>query len=130
MTQAEFNDLLSQIKSLPPEQALQLRQEIDVQLAQPKKPAAKPPGKKTKRGKPSPAQAKPSSIEEIHRKMMARGLILRLPDPSLDIDDDPEDQPVAIKGRAAVGNHPARAALRRPPNPLTHGKRNDGGTKG
>lgn len=99
MTQAEFNDLLSQIKSLPPEQALQLRQEIDVQLAQPKKPAAKPPGKKTKRDKPSPVQAKPLSIEEIHRKMMARGLILRLPDPSLEIDDDdPDDQPVAIKG--------------------------------
>ncbi len=31
--------------------------------------------------------------------MMARGLITRLPDPSLDIDDDdPDDQPVPIKG--------------------------------
>ena len=31
--------------------------------------------------------------------MMARGLIIRLPDPSLDIDDDdPDDQPVPIKG--------------------------------
>jgi hypothetical protein len=31
--------------------------------------------------------------------MMARGLIRRLPDPSLDIDDDdPDDQPVPIKG--------------------------------
>jgi hypothetical protein len=30
--------------------------------------------------------------------MMARGLITRLPAPSLDIDDDdPDDQPVAIK---------------------------------
>ena len=34
-----------------------------------------------------------------HRKLMARGLIIRLPDPSLDIDDDdPDDQPVPIKG--------------------------------
>ena len=31
--------------------------------------------------------------------MMASGLITRLPDPALDIDDDdPEDQPVTIKG--------------------------------
>jgi len=31
--------------------------------------------------------------------MMARGLITRLPDPSLDIDDDdPDDQPVPIDG--------------------------------
>jgi len=30
---------------------------------------------------------------------MAAGLITRLPDPSLDIDDDdPDDQPVTIKG--------------------------------
>ena len=31
--------------------------------------------------------------------MMARGLITRLPDPALDIDDDdPDDQPVLIEG--------------------------------
>jgi hypothetical protein len=31
--------------------------------------------------------------------MKARGLITRLPDPALDIDDvDPDDQPLAIKG--------------------------------
>ena len=31
--------------------------------------------------------------------MMTSGLITRLPDPTLDIDDDdPEDQPVTIKG--------------------------------
>ncbi len=29
---------------------------------------------------------------------MAAGLITLLPDPSLDIDDDPDDQPVPIKG--------------------------------
>jgi hypothetical protein len=37
--------------------------------------------------------------KELHRKTMARGLITRLPDPSLDLDDDnPNDQPVIIKG--------------------------------
>jgi len=31
--------------------------------------------------------------------MMARGLITRLPDPALDIDDDdPDDQPLLIEG--------------------------------
>jgi len=39
------------------------------------------------------------TFEEIHRRMLASGLITRLPDPSLDIDDDdPDDQPVTIKG--------------------------------
>ena len=33
--------------------------------------------------------------------MMAIGLILHLPDPSLDIDDDdPDDQPVPIEGES------------------------------
>jgi hypothetical protein len=30
--------------------------------------------------------------------MMARGLITRLPDPAQDLDDDPDDLPVPIKG--------------------------------
>jgi hypothetical protein len=99
MTHTEFNHLLSQIKALPPEQMRQLRQQLDHQLAQPKKPTAPTPGKATKRSRPAPAPAKARSIEELHRKMMARGLIIRLPDPSLDIDDDdPENQPIAIKG--------------------------------
>jgi Arc/MetJ-type ribon-helix-helix transcriptional regulator len=61
---------------------------------------AKAPGKGATRAKAA-AQApnSPPSIKELHRKMMARGLIIRLPDPSLDIDDDdPDDQPVPIKG--------------------------------
>jgi len=52
-----------------------------------------------KRAKTALEPSKPRSIEDLHRKMMARGLIRRLPDPSLDIDDDdPDDQPVPIKG--------------------------------
>ena len=50
---------------------------------------------RTKTAKPK----KPLPLAEIHRQMMAGGLITRLPDPALDIDDDdPDDQPVAIEG--------------------------------
>jgi hypothetical protein len=99
MTRTDFNHLLSSIKGLSPEQVRQLRQQLDKQLAQPKKPAPPASVKTIKRSRPAPDSAKPRSIEELHRKMMARGLILRLPDPSLDIDDDdPDDQPIAIEG--------------------------------
>ncbi len=56
--------------------------------------------KPAKRAKAAPQKAKkPLSIDELHHQMMASGLITRLPDPTLDIDDDdPEDQPVTIKG--------------------------------
>jgi hypothetical protein len=99
MTHSDFNQLLSSIKALSPEQLRQLRHQLDNQLAQPKKPTGPTPGKAAKRTKPAQAPNKPPSIEELHRKMMARGLITRLPNPSLDIDDDdPDDQPVPIKG--------------------------------
>jgi hypothetical protein len=96
MTQSDFNHLLSSIKTLSPEQMRQLRQRLDSELAHPKQPTARTPGKAAKRAKPA---KKTPSVEELHRKMMARGLITRLPDPSLDIDDDdPDDQPVPIEG--------------------------------
>ncbi len=99
MTHSDFNQLLSTIKALSPSQVGQLRQQLDKQLAQPRKRTASTPGKAAKRAKPARAPNKPISIDELHRKMMARGLITRLPDPSLDIDDDdPDDQPVTIKG--------------------------------
>jgi hypothetical protein len=98
MTHSDFNHLLSSIKGLSPEQMRQLRQQLDKQLAQPKKPTPPASAKTAKRAKPAAPRNKPRTIEELHRKMMARGLILRLPDPSLDIDDDPDDQPVPIKG--------------------------------
>jgi hypothetical protein len=99
MTHRDFNQLLSSIRKLTPGQVRQLRQQLDRQHAQPKEPVAPTPGKAAKRAKPAQAPNKPASIEELHRKMMARGLITRLPDPSLDIDDDdPDDQPVPIEG--------------------------------
>src|SRR5215468_6583505 len=99
MTHSDFNQLLSSIKGLTPHQARRLRQQLDREHAQPKKPTAPTTGKAPKRAKPVQTPTKPRSIEELHRKMMARGLITRLPDPSLDIDDDDsDDQPVSIKG--------------------------------
>jgi hypothetical protein len=102
MTRADFDHLLNTIKSLPPEQMRQLRQQLDRMQeppARPTQPPAPPPRKGAKRAKPAKGPKEPPSIEELHRKMMARGLILRLPDPSLDIDDDdPEDQPIVIEG--------------------------------
>ncbi len=100
MTHSDFNHLLSSIKALSPGQMRQLRQQLDSQLAQPKKPTVQPSGKTAKRTKAAPPQAqKPLPIEEIHRQMLASGLITRLPDPALDIDDDDsDDQPVPIEG--------------------------------
>jgi hypothetical protein len=98
MTHSDFHQLLSSIKGLTPGQAQQIRQQLDREYP-PKKPAVQPPARKAKRAKAATATPKPLSIEEIHQQMMARGLITRLPDPALDIDDDdPDDQPIAIEG--------------------------------
>ncbi len=102
MTQTDFNHLLSQIKALPPEQARQLRQQLDRQLAAPAKPLAKakPPARTPKRAKAaSTAKPPPRTEEEFQRHLLSIGLLTALPDPALDIDDDdPEDQPIAIEG--------------------------------
>jgi hypothetical protein len=99
MTHSDFNHLLGSIKGLSPAQVRQLRQQLDKQFAETKKPTPPASGKTAKRAKSGPAPAKARSIQELHRRMMARGLIRRLPDPSLDIDDDdPDDRPVPIKG--------------------------------
>jgi len=101
MSHSDFNHLLSSIKGLSPEQVRQLRQQLDKQLAQPKKPTAPPSRKGAKGTKPATRQAKkkPLTRDEFNQRLMAAGLITRLPDPSLDIDDDdPDDQPVTIKG--------------------------------
>jgi hypothetical protein len=45
------------------------------------------------------ATGKPRTPEELNRRLFAAGVISQLPDPSQDLDDDdPEDQPVTIKG--------------------------------
>jgi hypothetical protein len=100
MTHTDFNHILSALEGMSPEQMRQLRQQLDRHLVATTKPLAKPSDKTIKRPRAAtPSANKPLSIEEIHRQMMARGLITRLPDPALDIDDeDPDDQPVPIEG--------------------------------
>jgi hypothetical protein len=99
MTHSDFNQLLSSIKKLTPGQVRRLRQQLDRQHAQPKEPMAPTPGKLAKRAKPAAPQKKPLTRDEFNQRLMAAGLITRLPDPSLDIDDDdPDDQPVPIEG--------------------------------
>jgi len=97
MTHSDFHQLLSSIEGLSPEQVRQLRQQLD----KPKKPTAPPSRKGAKGTRPATQQAKkkPLTRDEFNQRLMAAGLITRLPDPSLDIDDDdPDDQPVTIKG--------------------------------
>lgn len=94
MTQTEFNHLLRQIDALPPEQLRQLRQQLDSKLARAK--LACTPAKAAKRARTANELLSP---DDPRRAMMESGLILSLPDPALDIDDDdPDDAPVAIKG--------------------------------
>ena len=96
MTHSDFNHLLSSIKGLSPEQLRHLRQQLDRQLAQPKKPSAPPPSKTAKRAAP---KKKPLTRNEFHRQLLAEGRIASLPNPALDIDDDdPDDQPITIEG--------------------------------
>ena len=96
MTQTEFNNLLSRIEALPPAQLCQLRQQLDKQLAQPKKPA---PPASARRARPAAPEKKALTRDEFHRRLLAEGRLASLPDPALDgDDDDPDDQPIAIKG--------------------------------
>ena len=96
MTRADFNHLLDTIKALPPEQARQLRQQLDKQLAAPRKSARPASAKTVKRARPAKELL---SADDPRRAMMESGLILSLPDPELDIDDDdPDDAPVVLKG--------------------------------
>ena len=61
--------------------------------------AAASPDRRTKRTKPVQPRKKPLTRDELNQQLMAAGLITSLPDPALDIDDDdPDDQPVTIKG--------------------------------
>ena len=47
----------------------------------------------------APPKKKPLPLEEIHRQMLASGLLTSLPDPAPDLDDDdPDDAPVPITG--------------------------------
>ena len=98
MTHSDFSDILSSIETLSPEQVRQLRQQLDHQHAQPKTRTARTPATAAKRGKAAPPKKKMTEAE-FDRHLLRIGLISSLPDPALDIDDDdPDDQPVTIKG--------------------------------
>jgi hypothetical protein len=99
MTHTDFNQLLSSIKALTPQLVRQLRQQLDRQSAQPKKPTAPTTGKAAKRAIPAAPKKKPLTADEFNQRLLAAGRIASLPDPALDIDDDdPDDAPVPIKG--------------------------------
>ena len=99
MTQTDFNHLLSSISGLSPDQLRQLRQQLDRQLAQPKQSAPPAAGKAPKRARAPSPKKKPLTRDEFNRRLLAEGRLASLPDPALDIDDDdPDDQPIAIKG--------------------------------
>jgi hypothetical protein len=97
MNQTEFNHLLSRIKALPLDQLRQLRQQLDKQLARPKKSAPPSSAKTAKRAKPAVPQKKKLTIAEVHEQMLASGLMSQLPDTAADFDD-PDDVPIRIKG--------------------------------
>ena len=44
------------------------------------------------------ASRKPVTLDDLHRQMLAEGLLSQLPDPKQDIDDDQDDEPVEIEG--------------------------------
>lgn len=44
-------------------------------------------------------EKKPRTVDELNLRLLASGVITRLPDPAQDIDDDdPEDEPIEIEG--------------------------------
>jgi hypothetical protein len=95
MTLDDFNRLLNSIKGLSPEQARRLREQVDEQIETPKPPAAKP----AKQTKNAASKKKSLTANEFNKRLLAAGRIASLPDPALDIDDDdPDDQPITIKG--------------------------------
>jgi hypothetical protein len=98
MTHNEFNHVLSSLEALSAEQVRQLRQQLDRQIAQPKTPTGRTPGKGANRTKAAVPKKKMTEAD-FDRHLLEIGLISSLPDPTLDIDDDgPDDQPVTIKG--------------------------------
>jgi hypothetical protein len=98
MTHSDFNQLLSSLKGLTPEQERQVRQQLDHQSAQPKKRPAPASLKAAKRGKAAPQQPqKPLTPAELDQYMLNIGLLSRLPDRDAD-HDDPDDEPITIKG--------------------------------
>jgi Arc/MetJ-type ribon-helix-helix transcriptional regulator len=65
-----------------------------IEQAPPAKPKAKAKPAKTAK---TVQKMKPLSPDELNRRLLASGLVSRLPDPAQDIDDD-DDPPIVIKG--------------------------------
>ena len=98
MTHSDFNQLLSTIKGLSPEQVRQLRQQIDSQLAPPKQTTVQTSGEGAKRTKTIAHKSKkPRTEAELQQHMLKMGLMTQLPDTAADFDD-PDDVPITIKG--------------------------------
>jgi hypothetical protein len=98
MIHTDFDRLLDSLKGLTPEQVRQVRQQLDRQSAQPKRRPARASAKGAKRDEADKANpTKPMTVAELHQKLLAEGRVSRLPDVAADFDD-PDDQPVAIKG--------------------------------
>ena len=99
MTHSDFNHFLSSLKAMSPEQMRRLRQQIDSELAHPKKLLVQAAAKGAKRAKPAVPKKKPTTPDEFNQRLLAEGRIASLPDPALDIDDDDaDDAPVIING--------------------------------
>jgi hypothetical protein len=99
MTHTDFNRLLSSIDGLTPAQVRKLRQQLDRQSVQPRKPHARPTARASKQSRAAAAPKKKMTEAEFDQHLLKIGLVSSLPDPALDIDDDdPEDAPVTIKG--------------------------------
>jgi len=98
MSHGDFNHLLSSLKALSPEQMRRLRQQIDSELAQPKKPTATPSRKGASHTKAAPPKAKkPLTEAEFDQHLLNIGLMSQLPNTDADFDD-PDDVAVTIKG--------------------------------
>ena len=55
------------------------------------------PKQKPQGAKAASQKKQPLSPDELNQRLLASGLVTRLPDPALDIDDD-DDPPIVIQG--------------------------------
>jgi Arc/MetJ-type ribon-helix-helix transcriptional regulator len=58
---------------------------------------AKPP-RKAKPAKSAKLKQKPLTPDELNQRLLASGLVTRLPNPADDVDDDADDFPIVIEG--------------------------------
>jgi hypothetical protein len=96
MTVNDFSHLLNRIKGLSPEQARQLREQLDRHSAMLTKAPSPTPGTAPNRSSPTVAKQKMTEAE-FDQHLLRIGLMSQLPDTAADYDD-PDDVPVLIKG--------------------------------